>query len=60
MPPVPLQTPVAPVSRMFGRACRLYDARAYVHQYARYGLECSDFEQAFEGIKDIVAKYQAL
>ena len=55
-----VQTPVAPVSRMLGKACRLYDARAYVHQFNRYGLECSDFDQAFETTEDILAKYQAL
>ncbi|GAB4822808.1 hypothetical protein N2152v2_009854 [Parachlorella kessleri] len=54
------QTPVGPISRMLGKASRLYDVRAYVHQYQRYGLECAAFDQAFETTEDILAKYQAL
>ncbi len=45
---------------MLGKASRLYDVRAYVHQYQRYGLECAACDQAFETTEDILAKYQAL
>ena len=55
-----MQSPVGPISRMLGKASRLYDVRAYVHQYKRYGLECAAFDQAFETTEDILAKYQAL
>ena len=51
---------MAPVGRMLGKACQLYEARAYVHQYERYGLSCSDFQEGFEGVEGMLARYRAL
>ena len=45
---------------MLGKACQLFEARAFVHQYERYGLSCSDFREAFEGVDGILESYRAL
>lgn len=60
LPPLWVQTPVAPVGRMLGKACQLYEARAYVHQYERYGLSCADFQEAFEVVEGMLERYRAL
>lgn len=45
---------------MLGKSSRLYDVRAYLHQYHRYGMEQSMFDKAFEDVENLLAKYQAL
>lgn len=48
------------IDQIFQRALRQFDARAYLHWYAKYGIERADFEQAFENCHRIIQAYQVL
>lgn len=51
---------MAPLHPMQSKAYNMLSARAYVHQYAAYGLEQQEFEQCFSVVEDIMAAYASL
>ena len=38
----------------------MYDSRAYLHWYARYGLSEEDFRDAFEIVSTVANEYEML
>lgn len=42
------------------RSLDMYHAGAYVHQYAKFGMERGDFEEAFMGMEQAVENYRSL
>lgn len=38
----------------------MYAAGAYVHQYAKFGAERDDFDDAFLGVEQAVQNYRSL
>ena len=50
----------APVDAVSAAAWRMFGSRAYVHQYARYGLGEDDFVDAFVKTEQIVRAYSDL
>ncbi|GAX79746.1 hypothetical protein CEUSTIGMA_g7187.t1 [Chlamydomonas eustigma] len=54
------QACISPVRRMQERAAVMMSARAYVHQYEKFGLGVSDFSACFGHIEDIVERYSML
>jgi uncharacterized protein YodC (DUF2158 family) len=42
------------------RARDMYEARAYVHWYEKYGVEEDDFEAAFESVECTVEAYRRM
>ena len=50
----------AKAAAVLGTAARKYACRAYVHWYARYGLEHDDFACAFEALVDVAEDYASL
>lgn len=43
-----------------GKSRGMYAAGAYVHQYAQFGAERDDFEEAFLGVGQAVENYRSL
>ena len=43
-----------------GKSRGMYAAGAYVHQYAQFGVERDDFEEAFLGVGQAVESYRSL
>ncbi|CAM9213414.1 unnamed protein product [Ectocarpus fasciculatus] len=43
-----------------GRSRGMFSAGAYVHQYAQFGAERDDFEEAFLGVEQAVENYRSL
>ncbi|CAB1098671.1 unnamed protein product [Ectocarpus sp. CCAP 1310/34] len=43
-----------------GRSRDMFSAGAYVHQYAQFGAERGDFEEAFLGVEQAVENYRSL
>lgn len=43
-----------------GRSRGMYAAGAYVHQFAKFGAEREDFDEAFMGIEQAVESYRSL
>ena len=47
--------------RRLNYSCRnMYNAKAYVHWYSRYGIENTDFEIAMDKIETIVQSYNSV
>ncbi len=58
-PPAP-QRCVNPIRRMQEKAYGMLASRAFVHQYEKYGMGVSDFQECFARIEDIVERYDRL
>lgn len=54
------QAAVRPILNIKDQAWKMFRSKAYLHQYARYGLEATDFQVAFSSIEDIVTSYLTL
>ncbi|XP_068091320.1 tubulin delta chain-like isoform X2 [Hyperolius riggenbachi] len=48
------------ITSVLGRARTMYDARAYLHWYRRYGCEDGDFHEAFNTLDSVVEEYTNL
>ncbi|KAE8595545.1 hypothetical protein XENTR_v10015795 [Xenopus tropicalis] len=48
------------MSRVIQRAQSMYEARAYLHWYQRYGCEEEDFQGAFHTLHSVVEEYNKL
>ena len=46
--------------RVFYHAQRLFEAKAYVHQYSSFGLEEQDFVTAFRRVGQVIRHYEGL
>lgn len=61
LPPPPLpQHCVGPMARMLDKAYSMLAARAYIHQYEKYGLGAADFQHCFAHVEELCARYSAL
>lgn len=54
------QASIKPILSIKDQTWKMFRSKAYLHQYARYGLEATDFQVAFSYIEDLVASYLAL
>lgn len=55
-----VQAAVSPLRAMQDKAYSMLSSRAYVHQYAAYGMQQADFQQCFAVVEDVLAAYGAL
>ncbi|ETW01220.1 hypothetical protein H310_06809 [Aphanomyces invadans] len=51
---------VPTVETLLARARHQFQARAYLHWFAKYGIDCDDFTDSFERTQAIVDEYSAL
>nr|PNR29171.1 hypothetical protein PHYPA_027863 [Physcomitrium patens] len=54
------QSTVMCTFRALSRAYGMFASRAYLHQYFKFGMEISTFEEAFTTVEDIISRYLAL
>ena len=54
------QTCIAPISRMQDKAYKMFASRAYLHQYAEFGVDGQHFEDTFARVEEIIARYESL
>lgn len=57
---VPMQAVLGVLETAVGRSRGMFSAGAYVHQYAQFGAERDDFEEAFLGVEQVVENYRSL
>lgn len=57
---VPVQAVLGVLETAVGRSRDMFSAGAYVHQYAQFGAERGDFEEAFLGVEQAVENYRSL
>jgi hypothetical protein len=51
---------MAPVGRALAQAYTMASAGAYLHQYAKYGLELGEVRECFTAVEELLAAYAAL
>ncbi|XP_020642619.3 tubulin delta chain [Pogona vitticeps] len=49
-----------PLDSVVGKAWKMFASKAYVHQYARFGLEEDDFLDSFTTLEQVIASYAGL
>ncbi|KAJ4462126.1 putative Tubulin delta chain [Paratrimastix pyriformis] len=54
------QSVVGPLEHVLGRAQGMYAARAFLHHYARYGVEEDHFRECFAELEQVLANYRSL
>eukprot|EP00941_MAST-03F_sp_MAST-3F-sp1_P003698 g3698.t1 len=54
------QTILKPLNRALNSAENMYHAKAYLHQYEKYGVEDIDFHEAFLQLRQIECNYKSL
>jgi len=54
------QTFVRPLNICVDKAWKMFNARAYIHQYERYGLTQNDFVDSFGATEQIIADYSRI
>ena len=54
------QSMIRPVERVTARGFEMFQSRAYVHQYTKFGLEEEDFLGAFAQLEDAIGRYKGL
>jgi tubulin delta len=54
------QAAVAPLRGMQDQAYEMLAARAYLHQYEKYGLQAAELHECFAQVEEIVGRYALL
>jgi len=54
------QTFVPPINNSIQKAWEMFNARAYLHQYEKFGLSEDDFIDSFAVVEQMVADYSRL
>ena len=54
------QTFVQPMNNSVVRAWEMFNSRAYLHQYEKYGLEVDDFIDSFGTVEQIISDYSKI
>lgn len=54
------QSCVGPLERVCEKAWNMYSARAYVHQYEKYGFTQEDFVSSFVAVEQILKDYKTI
>lgn len=54
------QSPVRLMDTMVGKAWDMFSSRAYVHQYAKHGLQEDEFLDGFATLEQVIANYKHL
>jgi hypothetical protein len=54
------QSMIRPVERVTARGWEMFRSRAYVHQYAKWGIEDDDFTMAFSQLEEVIHRYRGL
>ena len=49
-----------PLDRTLAKAATLFDSGAYLHHYAKYGVDASQFRRAFAHLEQALADYRSL
>lgn len=54
------QTFIRPMNDCIRKAWSMFNARAYIHQYEKYGLTENDFIDSFGVVEQVVADYASI